>query len=123
MLSPSLRQKKRAQKEKLLLREISNLFLQAATDDSELHGMFINRVELSEDKSVCTVYFYTDQGKQFFDEKCKRLKLYKPSFRKALADRLKFRYTPDLRFAFDIQYEKQISIEKLLDKIGKESKS
>jgi len=117
MLPPNLKEKKRAQKERLLLREISKLFLQIITDDPELQGTFIHRVQLSEDKSICNVYFYSDKGKKAFDKKLERLKLYKPSLRKALADRLKFRYMPDLRFKFDTQYEKQRSIEKLLDKL------
>lgn len=123
MFSSNVREKKRAQKERLLLREISKLYFQAAADDPALQGLIINRVQLSEDKSFCTVYFYSEEGKKVFDEKFDRLKLYKPSLRKALADILKFRYMPDLRFAFDDQYEKQRSIEKLLDKIKEEDQS
>lgn len=120
MLSPNLKEKKKAQKERLLFREISKLFLQASSDDPELHGLTIHRVQLSEDKSTCIVYFYSEEGKKIFDEKLDRLKLYKPSLRKTLADRLKFRYMPDLRFKFDEQYEKQKSIENLLDRLKKE---
>jgi len=123
MLPPNLKDKKRAQKERLLLREISHLFLQTAADDTELRDINIHRVELSDDKSTCFVYFYTEQGKEGFDIKLERLKLYKPSLRKALADRLKFRYVPDLRFKFDMQYEKQRAIEKLLDKVKEEDQS
>ena len=123
MLRSQIQAKKRAQKERLLMHEISNLFAQAALDDSSLHGLSIRRIQLSEDKSICNVYFYSEDGKAAFDEKLQRLKLYKPSMRKALAERLQFRYMPDLRFRFDDQYEKQRSIEKLLDKLKEEGQS
>ena len=35
---------KRAQKESLLLREISNMFHSISMDDSRLAGLFVNRV-------------------------------------------------------------------------------
>ena len=120
MTLPNIKEKKRAQKERLLHREISQLFLQAAIDDPELRNITIHRVQLSEDRSICTVYFYAEEGKKAFDKKLERIKLYKPSLRKALADRLQFRYVPNLRFRFDMQYEKQRAIEKLLDKLKEE---
>lgn len=111
---------KRAQKESLLFREISNLFMQAAMDDSRLKDVFINRVKLSPDKGVCTVYFYSTLGEKHFDELLDILKLYKPSLRKALADRIRSRYTPELIFRFDTQFEKQSRLESLIDQIKEE---
>ena len=110
----NVRDIKRAQKEKLLLRTISNLFLQAALDEPRLSGLVINRVSLSSDKSLCTVYFYTSKGKAEFDEKLEILKLYKPSLRAALAKEIKSRYTPDLKFKFDDQFEKHQKLESLM---------
>lgn len=123
MIPPTISQKKRAQKERLLLREIAKLFMQASIDDPLLHDLIIRRVELSKDKSTCFVYFFSENGKQAFDEKLEHLKLYRPSMRKALADELQFRYTPDLRFVFDTKFEKQQSVEKLLDKLKEEGQS
>lgn len=123
MLPSTISQKKRAQKERLLLREISKLFMQASMDDPSLHDLMIRRVELSKDKSTCFVYFFSESGKEAFDERLERLKLYRPSMRKALADELQFRYTPNLRFVFDTKFEKQQAIEKLLDKIKEEGQS
>ena len=108
---------KRAQKEAALLREVSKLFMQLTMDEPLLRDLFINRVHLSPDKSHCTVYFYTAAGKAGFDEKLPLLILYKPSMRHALSQELIARYTPDLRFAFDEQFEKQQHIETLLDSI------
>ena len=111
---------KLGQKKSLLLKEISELFLRAAMDDSRLQGLFINRVELSKDKGHCTVYFYSVKGKEDFELKLDALKLYKPSLRKALAQKIKGRYVPDLVFAYDEQLEKQLKVETLLEKLKRE---
>jgi ribosome-binding factor A len=111
---------KKAQKEKLLFREISELFLQLTLDDNRLRDIHVNRVSLSADKSICYIYFYTAKGPEAFKEKLDIIKLYKPSLRKAIASKIKARYTPDLVFMFDEQYEKQEKIEQLFDKIKTE---
>lgn len=112
---------KRAQKEKLLFRELSQLFLQLTLDDSRLRSISLNRVKLSPDKSLCTVYFYTPEGQEKFKEALEVLKLYRPSMRKAIAARIEARYTPDLRFLYDDSYEKQEQLDQLLEKVKKEN--
>jgi len=108
---------KRAQKESQLYRTISELFMKLAQDDPRLADLTINRVSLSNDKSLCRVYFYTAQGEAAFREKLPYLILYKPSLRKALAQSINARYTPQIEFAFDAQFEKQMELEGLLEKI------
>ncbi len=108
---------KLAQKESLLMREISYLFLQAAADNPQLSRLAISRVKLSSDKSTCFIYFYTPNGAQEFKELLETLKLYKPSLRTALAKSIKSRYTPDLIFKFDEQYEKEEKFNKLLESL------
>ncbi len=110
---------KRAQKESLLFRVISQLFLQATLDDPRLQGIFVNRVQLSTDKSSCTVFFYTAKGEEGFNELRKHLLLYKPSLRKAIAASIPGRYTPELVFKFDTQFEKLQRIEELLEEVKK----
>jgi len=102
---------KRAQKESLLLRELSNMFHSLVLDENRLSGLFVNRVELSSDKGWVTVYFYTLDGYEKFKEQLEVLKLYKPSIRKGLASGIKGRYVPDLKFAYDAKFEKQQSLE------------
>lgn len=116
-MSESVSQIKRSQKESLLFREISQLFMKTAMDDSRLRELCINRVKLSPDKGLCTVYFYTSKGEEYFNEVLSTLKLYKPSLRKALASTIKGRYVPELVFKFDTNFEKQCRIEELLDQI------
>ena len=96
--------------------------MQLTMNEPSLCDLFVNRVRLSPDKSHCTVYFYTAAGKEAFDEKLQLLILYKPSMRHALSQELQARYTPDLRFAFDDQFEKQQHIENLLDSIKTDTK-
>lgn len=111
---------KKSQKESLLLREISTIFFQASLDDKNLQDAYISRVSLSDDKSVCYIFFYCPAGEDFFKEKLKILKLYKPSLRKAIAKTIKGRYVPELIFRYDNEFEKQRKIEDLLDKIKEE---
>lgn len=113
---------KKGQKESLLFQEISSLFLKTSMDDPRLQGLFINRVELSPDKGHCSVYFYSFKGEEDFNEKLEILKLYKPSLRKALAQKIKGRYVPEIVFKYDKQFEKQQGIEDLFEKLKKEGK-
>jgi len=117
MYKKSVQSVKRAQKEAQIAREIANLFLQVVRDNKELEGLFVNHVKLSADAGICTVFFYTPDGKESFDKKLPLLILYKPSLRKALSQSLNLRYTPDLIFRYDAQGDKQREVEELLNKI------
>ncbi len=108
---------KHAQKAAQLTREISSLFHQITVDNPGLMGIYVNRIKLSDDKSICTVYFGAFGGKEEFDKKLGELILYKPSMRTALAQKIYGRYTPDLVFRYDEQIEKQQKIDSLLDKL------
>ncbi len=93
-------------------------------DDKKLEGLFVNRVKLSDDKSVCTIFFYAAGGLADFKEKLPIILLYKGSLRKALATSIDARYTPQLVFKFDDKFEKQQRIDNLLEKIkGDDSSS
>jgi ribosome-binding factor A len=111
---------KKAQKESQLLRELANLFLQITMDDAVLRPLSILRTQLSPEGSTCTVYFYAPEGEKQFRELCGHLILYKPALRKALAASLQARYTPDLIFKYDAQFEKQKKVEDLIDKLKDE---
>lgn len=105
---------KRAQKESLLFRTISKLFLEMTMDEQGFAGFCVNRITLSPDKSQCYVYFSTTGGQKEFDEKLEKLKLYKPSMRAALAKEISGRYTPQIVFKFDATQEKANRIDELL---------
>jgi ribosome-binding factor A len=108
---------KKSQKESLLYRVISQLIATTTLDDNRLTGVMVNRVKLSDDKGVCTVFFYTAGGLAEFEQKLPFLLLYKSSLRRALAKSIASRYTPELIFKFDDQHEKQQRIENILEKI------
>lgn len=120
MNSSNLSHIKRSQKESLLLKEISKMLLELTLDDSQLSGLYINRVELSKNKGACIVYFYDPQGPALFEAKKNHLILYKPSLRKAIAATLDGRYTPEIIFMYDHQFEKQQRIENILEQVKKD---
>jgi len=110
---------KKAQKEKLIFRELSQIFWQLFLDDTRLSNLQLTRVSLSADKSTCFIFFYIPGGLTAFEEKLDILKLYKGSLRKAMADQIDARYTPELVFKFDELHEKQQHIENLFESIKK----
>jgi len=112
-----IRELKRAQKESLIKKEFSKLFLQIKLEDPDIADLFINRVVLSSDKSVASIFFYVDGGQDVFKQKLKKLILYKPSLRKALSRLIESRYTPQIVFKYDKAFERQCGVEKLLDQV------
>ncbi|MDR3550061.1 MAG: ribosome-binding factor A [Candidatus Babeliales bacterium] len=118
MASQNLRNIKRAQKESQLLREVSTLVMQATMDEASLQGIYVSKVNLSQDKGKLYVLFTTAGGKEEFTDKLGTLILYKPSMRAALAKNLDFRYTPDLVFKYDGVSDKQKRMEELFYKIA-----
>jgi len=123
MNDSKIRELKRAQKESLIKKEFSKLFLQIKLEDPDLGDLFINRVKLSSDKSVASVFFYMEGGQDAFREKLKKLVLYKPSVRKALSRLIESRYTPQIVFKYDKTFEKQMEVEKLLNTLRDEPNS
>ncbi len=113
---------KHAQKESVLLHTIAQLFMPIMQDEPLLEGLTVTRTVLSPNKNSCTIFFHTLGGLKEFEEKRKTLVLYKPSLRRALAKSIHGRYTPDLRFAYDQQLDKQRHIDDLIDKLKDEGK-
>jgi len=121
-MSIGSRQVRKAQKASLYLREISNLFFQAAQDNSELQYLYPQRVTFSPDMGVCNVFFYSPNGKAFFEQKLHALKLFKPSLRSAIASRIDARRVPDFVFRYDEDFEKQKKVDDLIEKLKAEGK-
>lgn len=111
---------KKAQKASLLTKKIAVLLNEIAQDDPRIAPFVLNRVEFSADKSVATLYFYLAEGHEAFKKEVAHLILYKPSMRSALAKLIPSRYTPELVFKYDVQHEKELKINLLLDKIKEE---
>src|SRR3990167_10718323 len=108
---------KRNQKQSLLLREISHLVQQASIDDISLTAFSISRIELSDDKGCCYIYFFSELGKDHFKDFTEKLRLYKPSIRAALASRINSRRVPQIAFRYDEQFSKIREIEELIESV------
>lgn len=116
------REIKQSQKASQFLKEFSQLFLTITLDEPQLQSLSITRAKLSADGGFVTIFFVTSGGKQEFEEKLKLLILYKPSLRSALAKKLLARYTPDLVFKYDEEFEKTRRVDELIDKLKGEGK-
>lgn len=114
MVYHPLKDRKRAQKEAEILRQVSLLFMQIMQDDDQLSGTSITQVKLSPDKGSCAIFFYSVGGFEEFKKKLGRLILYKPSLRKALSQLIRSRYTPDLVFKYDQLIEKRQRLDGVL---------
>ena len=113
---------KRARKESLLLKEISNFFLRIAQEEPNLQGLYISHVSLSSDYGICSVFFHTSDGKEKFKKQLPLLILYKPSLRSAIAKAVEGRYTPNLIFKYDEVFDKQQKVNELIEKLKTEGK-
>jgi ribosome-binding factor A len=108
---------KKSQRESLFFRIISDLFIKESQNNKDILGIFVTRVQLSKNKGSCIVYFYSFNGKEYFDNILNVLKAYKPSLRKAISLNIRSRYTPDIIFKFDDLFEKRDRIENLIESI------
>ena len=113
---------RRAKKESLYYRELSGLFLRMTLDEPLLKDLHISSVKLSPDKGVCTLFFFSSKGREGFKHDLPSLILYKPSLRKALSQNIRSRYTPQLVFKYDENFEKQCKLDSLFDQLKVEGK-
>jgi len=126
MVRSRVQEVRRLQKKSFYLRELSSFLIRISQDEPLLAYLFITRVELSSDGGRCNVYFSVyntnsiEQKQEAFGKAREVLVLYKASMRKALADALRARYVPELRFLYDLQKDKEIRIESLLEKVSEE---
>ena len=113
---------RRAKKAALYLREISDLFFQTAQDNPDLALLYPNRVKFSSDTGICTVLFFSPNGKAYFEEKLPVLKLFKPSLRSAIAKRIHQRRVPDFIFQYDDEFEKHQKVDTLIEELKEKGK-
>lgn len=120
---------KRERKKSLFLRELSALIDVIAQEQPSVREVYLSRIELSADSGICYLYFAAIapmsetqpvSAKDRYEAALETLKLYKPSLRKALAQTLQARYTPDLVFMFDEKREQIDRINELLDQVHQE---
>ena len=98
-----------------LLRELSNIMLLEAKDETLKH-ITLTDAEVTNDLGLARVY-YTYMGSE--DEKVVEdsLKTAEPYLRSMLASKLEIRHTPELRFIYDNSIEYGQNIERIINKL------
>jgi ribosome-binding factor A len=59
MMDSSPKDTKRKQRQAYILRQLSPILVELFADDKELSSLFVTRVDLSSDRSVCTIFIST----------------------------------------------------------------
>lgn len=111
---------KRQQRESQLYRIISTLWTEAQVENAQLADLYVNRVALAPDGKNCTILFFSPQGESFFKERLPEMTLFKPSMRAALAKEYQRRYIPELMFKYDVTFEKQQELDRLIQQVAQE---
>ena len=99
--------------------ELSVLLVQRVRDP-HLQEISISRVELSDDLRHAKIYFTMFQGPHKLEQVTRSLDKAAGFMRSHLAKTLNLRFTPELRFWYDEEFEEVEKIEKLLDEIARE---
>ena len=99
--------------------ELSVLLVQRARDP-HLRDISISRVELSDDLRHAKVYYTMFQGQEKMTQVNRSLDKATGFMRSHLAKTLNLRFTPELRFWYDEEFEEVEKIEKLLDEIARD---
>ncbi len=105
-------------------REISSIIL-TEIKDPRVNGSLISvvRTELSGDNSHCKVYISSLDGIDAAKEAAKVLEKAGWIFKKAIANKLKMKKCPELKFIADSSIEHSAEIEKLLEETLAEKKN
>ncbi len=99
--------------------EISMIIMQEIKDE-EIKFVTITGVDVTSDLSFAKVY-YTVLDDEKRESTQLALDKAAPFIRKNLAERIEIRHTPELRFIYDKSEEYGNHIDKLIDKIHKET--
>ena len=99
--------------------ELSVLLVQRARDP-HLRDISISRVELSDDLRHAKVYYTMFQGQEKMAQVNRSLDKATGFMRSHLAKTLNLRFTPELRFWYDEEFEEVKKIERLLDDIARD---
>jgi ribosome-binding factor A len=123
MMKNNLRDIKRKKREVAILRGIAPLLQQSFKDSEELKGLYISRLELSQDCGLCTIYLACFSGD--IDELkigLRAARLLTPSTRTAVAKVLNTHYTPEILFKDDRSLDKLRDLNQALEKVSNELK-
>ena len=111
---------KRASRVADVIKNELSLLLVQRVRDPHLQEISISRVELSDDLRHAKVFFTLFQGRAKIDQVTRSLQKATGFMRSHLAKTLNLRFTPELRFWYDEEFEEVEKIERLLDDIARE---
>ncbi len=111
---------KRASRVADVIKNELSILLVHRVRDPQLSDISISRVELSDDLRHAKVYFTMFQGQAKMHQVNRSLNKATGFMRSHLAKTLNLRFTPELRFWYDEEFEEVEKIEKLLDEIARE---
>lgn len=102
------------------IQEIVAVILQQELKDPRIGLVTVTRVKVSADLQHALVYFsFLGQGEPAVIEA--GLKSAAPYVRKLLGERLRMRYTPELKFLYDPSVEEGIRLQRLMDQTKRSS--
>lgn len=111
---------KRASRVADVIKNELSILLVKGVRDPRLHDISISRVNLSDDLRHAKVYYTMFQGQDKLKQVEKSLNKAAGFMRSHLAKTLNLRFTPELRFWYDEEFEEVEKIERLLDDIARE---
>lgn len=111
--------KRAARVAEVIRNELSILLVQRVRDP-KLQEVSISRVELTDDLRHAKVFFTLLSGPQRASQARRSLEKATGFMRSHLAKTLNLRFTPELRFWYDEEFEEVVKIERLLNDIARE---
>jgi ribosome-binding factor A len=107
---------RKARIEEAYQKEILNIITYNVRDP-RLRGISITQVVFTPDLRLAKVYYDVPEGKERIVEINKGLKKSKGFIKRALAQKVKIKYTPDIIFYFDETAQVKDRIDQLFDEI------
>ncbi len=105
----------------LIKKTLSEVFLTIdfTNDTGENIMLFINKVSLSKDARIATVFITNFSNKNFISEDKFRTLIENnlSKIKKEFTSRIELRYTPKLKFRFDTETERLFNLDKALDNL------
>jgi ribosome-binding factor A len=120
VINQKVQEIKRLKRESLILRSLMIVLSKMSIKSPLLSQISFNKINLGNDKSVALVYIYSNFGKETAQAAIKVLISYQKQIHSNLCSELQFRYMPKLKFVYDVQYEKVLRINEVIEKAMKE---
>jgi len=105
------------------IRHQVSLILQRDINDPRIGFVTITRADVSPDLKSAKIYFTTIEKDKSFDDTVRGLERSTGFIRKLIAQRVRMKFAPEIRFIYDEAEKKNNRIEEILDIIHKEKEN